>query len=408
MPDATSVERFERAAAFGDESLDEDDVFVEQPLALILPPQHPAQLDEILEQRRIVIRPLLVAFHFDLDAPLLAEFLRANIAALTVGSFGSPFVDIAGLGRFRWHDGDIWQESARLKELAKLLLYFAGVIALGAVLAPPLYWAGQALAARGVLTFLAETDFQKFFNRAMLVAAVGLLWPTLRWLRLDGVRGLGLERDPRWRQRFAIGFAISALCVALLAAAYIAGGVYRWKGTLPWGKIPPLLLSALVVALIEEGLFRGGILGLFRRSMKPGAAIVWTSAIFSAVHFLKPDDDVQVGAVTWLSGFALIPHVFHQFAEPLLVLGGFTTIFVLGLMLADVTVRTRSLWMAIGLHAGVVFVKMSFSKLTKREEAYLPWIGEELQIGLVPVVALLLGWWGARLWLKHADAAPRG
>jgi hypothetical protein len=87
----------------------------------------------------------------------------------------------------------------------------------------------------------------------------------------------------------------------------------------------------------------------------------------------------------------------------MLLLGGFTTIFVLGMMLADVTIRTRSLWMAIGLHAGLVFVKMSFSKLTKRESAHLPWIGEELQIGLVPVGVLLLAWLLARLWLRYVD-----
>lgn len=295
-----------------------------------------------------------------------------------------------------------------MKDLGKILLYFAAVIVLGALLAPPLYWAGHALAARGVLPFLGETELQKYFNRAVLVAALALLWPMLRWLRLDGWRGFGLDVNPQWRRHLTIGFGISALCVALLAAGYIAGGVYRWKHTLPWGKIPPLLLSAAVVALIEEGLFRAGILGLFRRTMKPGAAIIWTSAIFSAVHFLKPSEDVRIETVSWLSGFALIPHLFHQFAEPLLLLGGFTTIFVLGLMLADVTVRTRSLWMAIGLHAGLVFVKMSFSKLTKREDAHLPWIGEELQIGLVPVAALLLGWWLARLWIRRPDAAPRG
>ena len=295
-----------------------------------------------------------------------------------------------------------------MKDLGKILVYFVAVIALGALLAPLLYWAGHGLAARGVLTFLGETELQKFFSRGVLISALALLWPMLRWLRLDGVRGLGIDANPRWRRDFAIGFGISALCVGLLAAGYIFGGVYRWKGTLPWGKTPPLLLSAIVVALLEEGLFRAGILGLFRRTMRPGMAVLATSAIFSAVHFLRSEDEVATSAVTWLSGFALIPQMFHQFAEPLLLIGGFTTIFVLGLMLADVTVRTRSLWLAIGLHAGLVFVKMSFSKFTKREAAHLPWIGEELQIGLVPVLALLLGWLLVRLWIKYANAARRG
>jgi membrane protease YdiL (CAAX protease family) len=305
---------------------------------------------------------------------------------------------------FRWQELHLWQESALLKDLGKILLYFAAVIVLGALLAPPLFWLGRAVAGTGTLKFLADTDFQKFFNRSMLIAAFALLWPMIRWLHIGGVGELGLQPDARWKQRLGAGFIISGLCVAILAGCYIAAEVYRWKKALPWGKVPPLLLSASVVALLEEALFRGGILGLFRRTMRPLGAIVATSAIFSAVHFLKPDDSVQIESVHWLSGFGLIPHVFHQFAEPLLVLGQFTTIFVLGLMLADVTVRTRSLWMAIGLHAGVVFVKMSFSKFTKREWEQLPWIGKELQIGLVSVFVLLVAWALARVYLRYVDS----
>lgn len=291
-----------------------------------------------------------------------------------------------------------------MKDLGKILCYFVAVIVVGALLAPPLFWAGRALAANGILTFLGETDFQKFFNRGMLIAAFALLWPMIRWLRVSGVSELGLDRDPRRFPRFGAGFLIAALCVAVLAAGYIAIEVYRWKKSFPWGTVPRVLLSAMVVGILEEVLFRGGMLGLFRRTMRPLTAVIATSAIFSAVHFLKPDDSVKVTEVGWGSGFALVPHVFHQFGEPLLLLAQFTTIFVLGLMLADVTVRTRSLWMAIGLHAGVVFVKMTFSKFTKRQWAELPWIGEELQIGLVPVVVLLMAWALARLYLRLIDA----
>lgn len=291
-----------------------------------------------------------------------------------------------------------------MKDLGKILAYFFGVIVLGALLAPPLYWGGQAVASRGVLEFLAETDFQKFFNRGVLIAALALLWPTIRWLQIGHVRELGLERDQRWWKRLAAGFLIAAALVFALGVAYVSMDIYRWKRTdLPWGRLPTIMLSAIVVALLEEGLFRAGILGLFRRSLSARAAVLWTSIIFAAVHFLKPDDEVKVSQVTWLTGFEMIPHTFHQFSEPLLLLGGFTTIFVLALMLGDLTVRTRSLWMAIGLHAGVVFAKMSFSKFTKRKEEYLPWVGEELQIGLVPVGVLLIIWLLVWLWLRYVD-----
>lgn len=300
----------------------------------------------------------------------------------------------------------VFAKNARLlKDLVRILLYFAGVIIAGALLAPPLYWAGHALAAAGVMSFLAETEFQKYFNRGMLVAAVALLWPTVLWLRLRGWRELGLDPDRRWWRRLLSGFAIAALVVAAMAAFYISFDIYHWKRALPWGRLPQLLLSAISVALLEEALFRGAIFGLLRRSMPPLAALFSVSLIFAAVHFLKPDDAVIVREVRWDSGFALLPHVFHQFAEPMTLLASFTTILVLGWVLGAVTLKTRSLWPAIGFHAGLVFVKMSFSKFTKRDEEYLPWIGEELQIGLVPVAAVALA--GTLLWLwlrrEHRD-----
>jgi membrane protease YdiL (CAAX protease family) len=298
-----------------------------------------------------------------------------------------------------------------LKELGKILTYFVAVIVLGALLAPPLYWLGQAVARAGVLTFLGETEFQKFFNRAALVAAIAGVWPAARWLRLGHWRELGLEPDPAWRRHLVAGFAAAALVVAVMAIAYISQDIYRWKrSNLPWDSLPKLALSAVVVGLLEEGLFRGGMLGLFRRSMSPVAALLSVTSVFAAVHFLQPDESFTVARVTWVSGFALVPHLFHQFAEPMTILSSFTTIFVLGLVCGVVTIQTRSLWAAIGFHAGVVFVKMSFSKFTKRDEACLPWVGEKLEIGLVPVAMLLLGGALLWLWLRHVDRplpAPR-
>lgn len=295
-----------------------------------------------------------------------------------------------------------------MKEVAKIIAYFAGVVLLGALLAPPLFWAGNALADRGVATFLGAVPFQRYFNRAVLIAAVVLLWPVIRWLRIGGKRDLGLEPDARWRRHALVGFAIGGGVVAAMALLYVPLGFYRWKTNgLPWEKLPSVALSAVVVAFLEEALFRGGMFGLFRRTLKPYAALFWVTTIFAIVHFLKPED-IAVTRVGWASGFALLPHVFHAFAEPMALIAGFTTVFTLGWVLGYATLRTRSLWMAIGLHAGVVFVKMGFAKFTKRTDTALPWIGERLEIGLVPVLFLALAGILVWLWLRHEDAASRG
>jgi membrane protease YdiL (CAAX protease family) len=290
-----------------------------------------------------------------------------------------------------------------LKDLAKIVGYLAAVIVLAALLAPPLYWAGKALATHGIAPILGQFGFQKYFNRAALIAAVALLWPLVRALRIRGWRDLGIEGDPH-RLRHALGgFAIAAAAVAAMGAGYVAFGFYKWRAPLPWEKIPPLAASALVVAIIEEMLFRGAIFGLLRRTMRPLAALFSVTALFAILHFLKPDPSFAVRHVTWLSGFEMVPHAFHQFAEPATLLAGFGTLFALGWLLGDATLRTRSLWMSVGLHAGVVFVKMSFSALAKRKAVLLPWIGPEIQIGLVPVAALLLAWGAVRLWLAYEN-----
>ena len=296
-----------------------------------------------------------------------------------------------------------------LKDIAKIFAYLAGVILLGALLAPPLYWGANWLAGHGIFPVLAEFQFQKFFNRAALIAALLLLWPAIRWLHVGGWRDLGIEPDPRWRQHLLGGFVIAGLAVAAMAFVYVQLGIYRMRDVIAWGKVPVVLLSAVTVSFVEEALFRGAILGLVRRSLGRYAALFWVTALFAIVHFLKPDDSFEVAKVGWLSGFELIPHTFHQFVEPMSLLAGFTTLFVLGWLCGDATLRTRALWASIGLHAGVVFVKMSFSVMakfaikTKHRDGYLPWVDDQFETGLVPVGVLLLAWLAVVLWLNYEN-----
>ena len=133
-------------------------------------------------------------------------------------------------------------------------------------------------------------------------------------------------------------------------------------------------------------------MGLFLRALRPIPALAWTSFIFAALHFLRSvRGRGRRGPVEWSSGLALLPQLFHPFSDPVMLLAGFTTLFILGWLLGYARLRTGALWMSIGIHAGVVFVKMGFAKFTRRDELYLPWVGRELQIGLVPVFVLLLG-----------------
>ena len=192
----------------------------------------------------------------------------------------------------------------RLREIVNIVAYFVGIVLLGSFLAPALYWAGRATAQYGVLTFLAETEFQKFFNRAMLVAAVVLLWallvgicrfpPLARRLPQDAESSAGgfggLLAFPRYWLGVLAQFAyvgaqvgvwsfvirytqfntpgtaekVAANNLLITLVVFFAG---RFVGTLLMSKFRPATLLALFaaadVALCVVAALAGGDIGLY-------------------------------------------------------------------------------------------------------------------------------------------------
>ena len=290
-----------------------------------------------------------------------------------------------------------------MKDAARLLAYFVGTILFGALAAPVLFWAAQSLAAHGIFPALANFDFESFFHRALLLAAIVLLWPLLRWLGVKRRRDLELESNPRWGRDVATGFVLSGLPVLLCEIFLVQRGLYSMRGNFSMVALGPALMSAIVVPFIEEALFRGLFLGVLLRAMRPWTANIVSAAIFSIVHFLKAPDETTA-AVHWFSGFVSLAHSTDQFSQPMLVLAGFTTLFVIGVALAHARLRTRSLWLPIGLHAGWIFFSEAFAKIARREVVALPWLGKSLLIGLVPLAVCLLSWLLLRIWLRYAGA----
>jgi membrane protease YdiL (CAAX protease family) len=109
--------------------------------------------------------------------------------------------------------------------------------------------------------------------------------------------------------------------------------------------------------------------------------------------------------VTWTSGLQAICDAFAGFANPVVVLAAFATLFLIGCILADARVVTRSLWLPIGLHAGWIFASGAFSWLARRQTVALPWLGKNLLVGIVPLCLAGVTWMLMRIWLKD-DRAP--
>jgi membrane protease YdiL (CAAX protease family) len=290
-----------------------------------------------------------------------------------------------------------------LKDAARLLAYFAATILFGALAAPLLFWTGQSLASHGIFPALATFRFESYFHRALILSALMFLWPFLRWLEIKKPRDLGLSTNRHWLRDLGVGFFVAVLPVVVCELVLVRCGIYSLRPSLSWSAWARIVSTTVAVPFIEEPFFRGLILGILLRALRPWPATFASAGVFSIVHFLKAPEQTTT-AVQWNSGFISLAHSFDQFGEPMLVLAGFTTLFVIGLVLAYTRLQTRSLWLPIGLHSGWILASMAFGKLTHQEVEALPWLGKSLLVGLVPLAVCLISWAWLRAWFKCEDS----
>ena len=83
-----------------------------------------------------------------------------------------------------------------MRQIPKIISYFLFSLFLGALLAPALYEAGQALARQGIFPELERIPFSRYFNRAVMLSTIALLWPFVRWVGIPNWRDWGLEPNP--------------------------------------------------------------------------------------------------------------------------------------------------------------------------------------------------------------------
>ncbi len=153
--------------------------------------------------------------------------------------------------------------------------------------------------------------------------------------RARAFRWIGMVASRRNGWGFVKGWAIGFASTALLF--YLQGlcGWLEWQpAQRPWSEvIGGGILSSFGVALAEELFFRGWILTELEVDYSPKVALWSSSAVFAALHFIKPLSDI----LTQLPQFA--------------------GLWLMGMVLA-VAKRSEGqrLGIAVGLHAGMIGV----------------------------------------------------
>jgi membrane protease YdiL (CAAX protease family) len=191
-----------------------------------------------------------------------------------------------------------------------------------------------------------------------------------------------------------LGFLLGAVVLAFLGVLLTWTGWFHMRPNADFGKaVVKALPRAIAIPVVEEVIFRGILLGIFLRAMRPSMAIALLGFFFAFTHFLKPPIGAAVAdpASPW-AGLEWLGMIVARFGDPMPMIGQFSTLLMVGIVLSYARWRTASLWLPIGLHAGWVFALAIFKTLTgpvKSIEAparYL--VGLTLREGIAPMIAV--------------------
>ena len=136
-------------------------------------------------------------------------------------------------------------------------------------------------------------------------------------------------------------------------------------------------ISAILTAVIEETLFRGGLYSALAVGTGHGGAIFLSALIFAGAHFLDPAYRPPAPEVEWSSGFSVLSYGFKGFSGEAWW-DSFLALWVAGLLLAIIRWRTGSISLAIGIHTGWIVAIRVTKKLTTDQEdpQFSLWVGE--------------------------------
>jgi membrane protease YdiL (CAAX protease family) len=223
------------------------------------------------------------------------------------------------------------------------------LLAATAVVSPWIAWALEAALGR-------PFTFSRVWNRVfevLLVVGLALAW---RRLDLGGPTAMGFRRAG-WARDLGRGLGAGTAGLGVGLALCWAGGALRPQLRFEPVKTAQKALlgagAAIAVGVGEEALFRGVVLRRLSLDMGRMAGIAVTTGIYAAVHAIGKSEKIARPMAT--AGFERLRTLFAPLARrralPMLV-----GLAAFGLLLAWARLRSGSLWLPIGIHAGWVGV----------------------------------------------------
>lgn len=235
--------------------------------------------------------------------------------------------------------------------------------------------------------------FSSMFGRLFMVLGVILSFLCRPLLRIQSLSQLGLKPNRPWHCDFATGALIAlasfVAVVSVMSLLHVFTPFFRLPLSTAVERSFKALLTALTVGVFEEIFFRGVIFKGLLEDCKSATAFTLSSLFYAAIHFIKPAEQFSVAGLDPWAGIRYLTGAFQPFLDPASLLPGLFGLFLIGIVLAHAFLRTGSLYLSMGLHAGWVFGLKTIRVFGDYRREDLGWLFGSLEPKLVSGIA---GW----------------
>ncbi len=216
-----------------------------------------------------------------------------------------------------------------------------------------------------------ELDFERVASRSVLIVAIILFMALYRKLGFSSWREIGYSSDKK--QFFSdltkgISFGILIMSPVIVGLLITKNRTIDMDWEVSFLNILNLVITALIagliIAFIEETLFRGAMLSAIKKRSSVTFTIIVTSIIYALVHFIQPDIELDSNTLNWTSGFMLLKDALPGLADMNQIFDSFIALFLAGVLLSIVRIRTNRIALCIGIHAGWVIAIKVFKRVT--------------------------------------------
>jgi len=288
-----------------------------------------------------------------------------------------------------------------MKKTILFLLSFALVLALAVVLSPLIY---------PHLPF----KFERIFNRIVMVGVLVCVAIFVRIRKETFIEyGLAWKKDSLHLLLTAFIAPIAVLSVYVAIQTFFGEAQFSFQnvGIAKWiSRIILAALTGLLIGSIEEFFFRGATFhGCRKIWSSPGGGLALslfvTNLFYAIVHFVHAKRPFIDSTPDFYDSLKLLGAPFASLSQFGEIWPGLAGLFIFGLMLNGLYLRTKSLYPAIGLHAGAVFFIKTDGLLVNFGSNNLLWGSGKMYDGIVGWFALMILYFVLICFLKKSQGS---